>query len=166
MVKYSVHVLAAPSPDSKPWLQTLTDWCGGRFQVAYSLEPGTSVVLKSTTKPLHLTVAYAALHSVMNAYLEWKVRRPLIAGGALVLHVRDVLSVASAPFPPVFPLPCVMSSLPTFGYSSQDIYRGDREAYRRQLAAAESSSISTVVHNLLGVPAQLELNFGDHMCVP
>ena len=47
----------------------------------------------------------------------------------------------------------------------QDISGGDREAYRRQLAAAESSSISSLVHNLLGVPAQLELDFGDHMCI-
>lgn len=37
-----------------------------------------------------------------------------------------------------------------------------REAYRRQLAAADSSSAYTVVHNQLGVEAHLELDYGDH----
>jgi hypothetical protein len=37
-----------------------------------------------------------------------------------------------------------------------------REAYRRQLAAADSSSAYTVVQNQLGVEAHLELDYGDH----
>ena len=39
------------------------------------------------------------------------------------------------------------------------------DAYRRQLAAADASSLHTLVDNALGVPAQLQLDFGDHMCV-
>lgn len=46
----------------------------------------------------------------------------------------------------------------------QDI-RGDKHAYQRQLAAADSHTIGTVVHNMLGVGAELELDFGDRMCV-
>lgn len=46
----------------------------------------------------------------------------------------------------------------------QDLQRGAREAYRRQLAAADSSSAYTIVQNLLGMPAHLELDHGSHTC--
>jgi hypothetical protein len=42
--------------------------------------------------------------------------------------------------------------------------KGSRELYRRQLAAADSSSLYTIVTNRLGVPAEVELDFGDHWC--
>ncbi len=48
------------------------------------------------------------------------------------------------------------------GLRSQDIRKGSRELYRRQLAAADSSSLYTIVTNRLGVPAKVELDFGDH----
>ena len=35
--------------------------------------------------------------------------------------------------------------------------------YKRQLAAADSSSVHTVVDNRLGVDAQLQLDFGDNL---
>ncbi len=35
--------------------------------------------------------------------------------------------------------------------------------YKRQLAAADSSSVHTVVDNRLGVDAQLQLDFGDSL---
>ena len=38
-----------------------------------------------------------------------------------------------------------------------------KETYKRQLAAADASSLHTVVHNRLGVGAQLELDFGDRL---
>ncbi|KAK9819963.1 hypothetical protein WJX72_004515 [[Myrmecia] bisecta] len=37
------------------------------------------------------------------------------------------------------------------------------EAYKRQLAAADASAVHTLVENKLGVPAELELDFGDHL---
>ena len=37
------------------------------------------------------------------------------------------------------------------------------EAYKRQLAAADASSVHTVVDNRLGVKAQLQLDFGDRL---
>ena len=40
---------------------------------------------------------------------------------------------------------------------------GAGDAYKRQLAAADASSLHTLVDNLLGVPAQLQLDFGDRM---
>ncbi len=46
----------------------------------------------------------------------------------------------------------------------QDLHRGAREAYRRQLAAADSASAYTVINNKLGVPARLELDHGTHTC--
>jgi len=51
------------------------------------------------------------------------------------------------------------------GLRSQDIRKGSRELYRRQLAAADSSSLYTIVTNRLGVPAKVELDFGDHWYV-
>lgn len=42
---------------------------------------------------------------------------------------------------------------------------GAGDAYKRQLAAADASSLHTLVDNVLMVPAQLQLDFGDHMCV-
>ena len=35
--------------------------------------------------------------------------------------------------------------------------------YKRQLAAADSSSVHTIVDNRLGMGAQLQLDFGDRM---
>lgn len=35
--------------------------------------------------------------------------------------------------------------------------------YKRQLAAADSSSVHTLVRNRLGVPAKLQLDFGHRM---
>ena len=46
----------------------------------------------------------------------------------------------------------------------QDMRKGSRELYRRQLAAADSSSLYTIVTNRLGIPAEVELDFGDHWC--
>ena len=43
---------------------------------------------------------------------------------------------------------------------------GAGNTYKRQLAAADASSLHTLVDNLLGVPAQLQLDFGDHLCAP
>lgn len=40
---------------------------------------------------------------------------------------------------------------------------GTGDAYKRQLAAADASSLHTLVDNVLGVSAQLQLDFGDHM---
>ena len=40
------------------------------------------------------------------------------------------------------------------------------EAYRRQLAAADAASVHSRVTNALGVPAQLQLDFGDRVCAP
>jgi hypothetical protein len=37
-------------------------------------------------------------------------------------------------------------------------------AYRRQLAAADAASVHSRVTNALGVPAQLQLDFGDRVC--
>ena len=37
--------------------------------------------------------------------------------------------------------------------------------YKRQLAAADSSSVHTVVDNKLGVDAQLQLDFGEKLYV-
>ncbi|KAK9815130.1 hypothetical protein WJX73_008307 [Symbiochloris irregularis] len=42
---------------------------------------------------------------------------------------------------------------------------GAGDAYRRQLAAADASSLHTLVDNALGVPAQLQLDFGDHIAM-
>jgi len=39
-------------------------------------------------------------------------------------------------------------------------------AYRRQLAAADAASVHSRVINALGVPAQLQLDFGDRVCAP
>ena len=41
---------------------------------------------------------------------------------------------------------------------------GGGEAYKRQLAAADAASVHTLVVNRLAVPAELHLDFGDHMC--
>ena len=37
------------------------------------------------------------------------------------------------------------------------------DAYKRQLAAADASSVHTVVDNRLGVAAQMQLDFGDRL---
>ena len=37
------------------------------------------------------------------------------------------------------------------------------DAYKRQLAAADASSVHTLVDNRLGVPAQMQLDFGDRL---
>lgn len=36
-------------------------------------------------------------------------------------------------------------------------------AYKRQLAAADSSSVHTIVDNKLGMTAKLQLDFGDRV---
>ena len=46
----------------------------------------------------------------------------------------------------------------------QDLRSGGKEAYRRQLAAADSASALSIVTNCLGVPARLELDHGNHTC--
>jgi hypothetical protein len=54
--------------------------------------------------------------------------------------------------------------LPDVYLRLQDMHgAGAGEAYKRQLAAADSSAVYTIVDNKLGVPAQLELDFGDHL---
>ena len=40
---------------------------------------------------------------------------------------------------------------------------GSDEAYRRQLAAADAASVHTHVTNALGVAAEMQLDFGDHV---
>ena len=40
--------------------------------------------------------------------------------------------------------------------------QGD-ETFKRQLAAADTSRLHTLVDNKLGVPAHMELDFGSHM---
>ncbi len=40
--------------------------------------------------------------------------------------------------------------------------QGD-ETFKRQLTAADASRLHTVVDNKLGVPARMELDFGEHM---
>lgn len=40
--------------------------------------------------------------------------------------------------------------------------QGD-ETFKRQLAAADACQLHTVVDNKLGVPARMELDFGDRM---
>lgn len=42
---------------------------------------------------------------------------------------------------------------------------GSDEAYRRQLAAADAASMHTHVTNALGVAAEMQLDFGDHVYV-
>ena len=46
--------------------------------------------------------------------------------------------------------------------SATSLLQGD-ETFKRQLAAADASRLHTVVVNKLGVPARMELDFGDHM---
>ena len=40
---------------------------------------------------------------------------------------------------------------------------GSDEAYKRQLAAADAARVHTHVTNALGVAAELQLDFGDHV---
>lgn len=40
---------------------------------------------------------------------------------------------------------------------------GSDEAYKRQLAAADAASIHTHVLNTLGVPAEMQLDFGSRV---
>ena len=40
---------------------------------------------------------------------------------------------------------------------------GADEAYRRQLAAADAASVHTHVTNTLGVAAEMQLDFGNHV---
>lgn len=43
-----------------------------------------------------------------------------------------------------------------------DVVQGD-ETFKRQLAAADTSRLHTLVENKLGVAAHMELDFGTHM---
>ena len=42
------------------------------------------------------------------------------------------------------------------------LHAGSSDTYNRQLAAADALSVHTVVDNCLGIPVQLQLDFGDH----
>ena len=49
----------------------------------------------------------------------------------------------------------------------RDLHEADSdEAYKRQLAAADAARVHTHVTNALGVPAELQLDFGDHVYAP
>ena len=78
------------------------------------MDPGTNVVVKSTSEIVHVTLAYAAIAAAISSVNEWRD----LAGGA---------------------------------------------AYSRQLAAADASSVHTVVENQLGIGAKLQLDFGHKL---
>ncbi len=43
------------------------------MQVAHGTEPGTNLTITSTSEAMHVTLAYAAAATLMDAFLEWKV---------------------------------------------------------------------------------------------
>lgn len=54
-------------------------------QAAFGVQPGTHLTVKSTSEALHLTLAYAAVSSVVAAIQEWRDLR-----GAQVCHTPHV----------------------------------------------------------------------------
>ena len=42
------------------------------MQAAFGVQPGTHLTVKSTSEALHLTLAYAAVSSVVAAIQEWR----------------------------------------------------------------------------------------------
>lgn len=59
------------------WQQSPSPECSqtaiGALQVAHGTLPGTSLTVTSTSEAVHITLAYAAAATMMEAYLEWKV---------------------------------------------------------------------------------------------
>jgi len=55
------------------------------MQAAFGVQPGTHLTVKSTSEALHLTLAYAAVSSVVAAIQEWRDLR-----GAQVSHTPHV----------------------------------------------------------------------------
>ncbi len=55
------------------------------LQAAFGVQPGTHLTVKSTSEALHLTLAYAAVSSVVAAIQEWRDLR-----GAQVSHTPHV----------------------------------------------------------------------------
>jgi hypothetical protein len=45
----------------------------GYPQVQHATLPGTSLTVTSTSEAVHITLAYAAAATLIEAYLEWKV---------------------------------------------------------------------------------------------
>lgn len=107
---------------------------------------------------MHITLAYAAASTIMDAYLEWKVPAHLLVCEPAM---RLTLTVK---WKWVQPGQCRnhVTDIHKCNSTSQDLHQGAQEAYRRQLAAADSSSAYTIVQNQLGVTAHLELDHGDH----
>lgn len=52
------------------------------MQAAYGVQPGNHISVKSTSEALHLTLAYAAISSVVAAIQEWQDLR----GAEVSLH--------------------------------------------------------------------------------